>query len=172
MNGYGVNWVEGCQGGEDFAVVQTTAGRYAVYARGAVLLRTVWVAPDYPLTAPNSPFLSDLVRQIDQYWQNDRTRFEVNLLTQGTEFQRRVWRALLTIPFGETLTYADLAKKLATGARAVGSACRYNPFPVIIPCHRVVSVKGMGGYAGQLKGEMRNIKQKLLAHEWLSITSG
>lgn len=80
----------------------------------------------------------------------------------GTEFQRRVWQLLLTIPYGETRTYGDIARAIdpAMSAQAVGQAAAANPIPVIIPCHRVVASGTMGGYSGG-----RHIKQKLLEQE-------
>ena len=95
-------------------------------------------------------------------------------LSVGTEFQQKVWQALLEIPVGETQTYGFLANKLNTSARAVGNACRQNHFPVIVPCHRVVSASGIGGYAGDTllnqQGQIHymQIKQWLLSHEKLS----
>jgi len=92
-------------------------------------------------------------------------------ILQGTPFQQRVWQALKAIPSGHVKTYGELAKELNSSARAVGNACRHNPFPVIIPCHRIVSASGIGGYAGDTldlqKGQINylQIKQWLLAHE-------
>ncbi|WP_235602990.1 methylated-DNA--[protein]-cysteine S-methyltransferase [Piscirickettsia litoralis] len=69
------------------------------------------------------------------------------------------------IPRGQTLTYGELAKKLQTGPRAIGAACRTNPIPVIIPCHRIVSKQGMGGFHGKTSGKFLTIKEWLLQHE-------
>ncbi|MGR8941804.1 MAG: methylated-DNA--[protein]-cysteine S-methyltransferase [Gammaproteobacteria bacterium] len=92
-------------------------------------------------------------------------QFVVKLLMQGTPFRRRVWAELCRIPFGETRSYADLARTLGSSARAVGNACRDNPYAPIIPCHRVVSASGLGGYCGQTQGALVDIKIKLLAFE-------
>ncbi len=82
----------------------------------------------------------------------------------GTAFQQRVWGALQQIPYGETMTYAELARHVGSSARAVGGALRANPLPIFIPCHRVVSASGLGGYAGISElGQKR--KRCLLAHE-------
>ncbi len=89
----------------------------------------------------------------------------------GSIFQKKVWHALTQIPVGEVVTYGTLAKELQTSARAVGNACRQNFFPLLVPCHRVVSQTGIGGYAGDTletqKGQIPflKIKQWLLAHE-------
>ncbi|ALA25916.1 cysteine methyltransferase [Piscirickettsia salmonis] len=92
-------------------------------------------------------------------------RFSVPIKLEGTQFQQRVWQALQNIPAGETLTYGELAKKLNTGPRAIGAACRTNPIPVIIPCHRVISKQGIGGFYGKTSGTFLNIKAWLLQHE-------
>lgn len=84
---------------------------------------------------------------------------------RGTPFQRRVWRALQQIPAGETRRYAELAMQLNSSPRAVAQACRANPLPILIPCHRVVAASGIGGYMGQSAGPMLAIKHWLLQHE-------
>jgi methylated-DNA-[protein]-cysteine S-methyltransferase len=84
---------------------------------------------------------------------------------QGSVYRNRVWAALCQIPFGETMTYSALAKKIGSSARAVGNACRDNPYALFIPCHRVISVSGMGGYCGQTDGDFISVKYKLLEFE-------
>lgn len=105
--------------------------------------------------------------QIDRYCQEQipRLNFDIKLKTMGTVFQQKVWKALQQIPAGEVVTYGELAKQLKTSARAVGNACRRNPIPVVIPCHRVVSSSGIGGFAGSTKGRLLDIKKWLLNHE-------
>jgi len=87
---------------------------------------------------------------------------------QGTAFQRRVWEALTRIPAGQTLTYGELAARLDSGARAVGNACRHNPVSIIVPCHRVVSATGIGGYSGSTGGREIDRKQWLLGREGIA----
>ncbi len=91
----------------------------------------------------------------------------VPLLTpaDGTPFQQRVWQALQRIPVGEVRSYGELATELDSCARAVAQACRANPLPILIPCHRVVAANGPGGYMGKTAGEAMAIKQWLLRHE-------
>ena len=105
--------------------------------------------------------------QIRQYLDNPgaKYRFHISCLLQGTPFQQKVWRELENIPPGKVVSYGELAKKLGTSARAVGNACRNNPIPVVIPCHRVVSKTGIGGYAGDTGGELLRIKSWLLQYE-------
>jgi len=107
----------------------------------------------------------DIAQQISAYFSDKKFMFKIAFLLQGTAFQRKVWQALTEIPVGQTLTYGQLAHKLDSGPRAVANACRKNPTPIVVPCHRVVAATGIGGFAGQSKGEFVNIKQALLKHE-------
>lgn len=91
--------------------------------------------------------------------------FNLQMYATGTPFQIKVWKELQKIPVGKVMTYGDLAKRLKTSARAVGNACRRNPLPVVIPCHRVVSKNSLGGYSGSASGELLKIKEWLLKHE-------
>lgn len=81
---------------------------------------------------------------------------------KGTDFQKRVWAELLKIPPGKTLTYSDLAKKLSSHPRAIGQACKANPLPITIPCHRVIGKHDLGGYFGQTQGKLLDKKKRLL----------
>lgn len=103
------------------------------------------------------------IKQIEEYFQGKRTQFDFPLDLEGTPFQVAVWRELLSIPYGHTRTYGEIAKKLGKpgAARAVGMANHDNRIPIVVPCHRVVGHDGsLTGYAGGL-----HIKQQLLAIE-------
>ena len=113
--------------------------------------------------------LNEALRQIDEYLQDSSFQFDLPVAPQGTEFQRKVWAVLQGIPAGQVKTYGEIASELGSSLRAVGNACRKNPIPFIIPCHRVVSAQGIGGFAGQTQGEKISIKQQLLAHEGVEI---
>ncbi|MCU7799494.1 MAG: MGMT family protein, partial [gamma proteobacterium symbiont of Lucinoma myriamae] len=124
-----------------------------------------------PSTTADSVFAKQIKHELESYFKTD-SQFTLTCdLQSGTEFQRKVWQALLEIPSGEVKTYGALAKELNSSARAVGNACRQNLFPVIVPCHRVVSASGIGGYAGDTLDKQHGrinflqIKQWLLAHE-------
>lgn len=96
-----------------------------------------------------TPLLTEARDQLQDYFDGQRSRFALPLAPHGTEFQRRVWEALRAIPPGETRSYVDVARLLASGPRAVGQANGRNPIPIIIPCHRVVAADGtIGGYSG------------------------
>ena len=94
---------------------------------------------------------------------------KVDVLLNVTSFQGKVLKQLQKIPYGETRTYGEIAKILKTSARAVGNACRNNPLPIIIPCHRVVAASGIGGYDGAKSGDLLTIKRKLLMREGVSL---
>jgi methylated-DNA-[protein]-cysteine S-methyltransferase len=94
------------------------------------------------------------------------TGFSVPIVLRGTDFQRRVWSAMQDVPSGTTLTYGALATRLQSGPRAVAGACRENPLPILIPCHRIVAADGIGGYCGASdKGPWIEIKRWLLRRE-------
>jgi methylated-DNA-[protein]-cysteine S-methyltransferase len=114
---------------------------------------------------PLPPGLKSIIKKIENFFFFPDPLDDLPLQLQGTPFQRKVWQALRKIPLGQTRTYGELADKLNTSARAIGMACRTNPLPVVIPCHRVVSATGLGGYCGQIEGKNITIKQWLLAHE-------
>ncbi|MEZ5523589.1 MAG: methylated-DNA--[protein]-cysteine S-methyltransferase [Pseudomonadales bacterium] len=108
------------------------------------------------------------IGQLDAYFAGKLTEFDLPLVYSGTEFQQQVMHALETIPYGQTCSYAELAKKLGRegAARAVGSANRRNPLPIVVPCHRVIGANGdLTGFAGGL-----DIKRKLLALEGVSVS--
>ncbi|MGR8930410.1 MAG: methylated-DNA--[protein]-cysteine S-methyltransferase [Gammaproteobacteria bacterium] len=95
----------------------------------------------------------------------DEKSFQIKLLAQGTPYNRMVWQALADIPYGGVKTYSELAYVLNSGPRAVAQACRKNPYPGIIPCHRAVSKAGLGGFMGQRSGEWVELKRRLLKYE-------
>lgn len=97
-----------------------------------------------------TPLLVRARDQLDAYFDGRRTAFDLPLGPAGTLFQRRVWDALMEIPYGETRRYGDVARSLGSAPRAVGTACGRNPIPIVIPCHRVVAGNGgLGGYSGE-----------------------
>ncbi|WP_104735028.1 methylated-DNA--[protein]-cysteine S-methyltransferase [Hanstruepera ponticola] len=107
--------------------------------------------------------LEDCVYQLNEYFDGERKKFDLNLNPQGTDFQKRVWDELLHIPYGKTLSYLNLSKKLGDvkAIRAVANANGKNPLWIIVPCHRVIGSDGsLTGYAGGL-----HRKQWLLEHE-------
>ena len=112
---------------------------------------------------PNPEIFTAAKQQLAEYFRGERTEFDIELAPRGTEFQQRVWAALRTVPFGETVTYAELAQMAGVpgSARAAGGANARNPVSIVVPCHRVVGSNGtLTGYAGGIER-----KRDLLAHE-------
>lgn len=144
-------------------------GRYALEENEGQLTR-VWLGDRITLAPADvdireTPLLKEAKAQLDAYFAGRLKVFELPLAPAGTEFQMKVWNALCDIPYGETITYGQLAGRLGNvnASRAVGMANSRNPLPVFIPCHRVVGTGGkLTGYTGGL-----DIKVKLLQLEQL-----
>ncbi len=116
-----------------------------------------------PPSPPRDDVFPDAVTQLTEYFDGRRRTFDLPLAPQGTPFQQRVWTALLDIPYGQTISYGELASRIGqpNASRAVGLANGSNPIPIVIPCHRVIGANGkLTGYGGGLP-----IKQRLLALE-------
>lgn len=125
------------------------------------LERDDWVEDDG--RGPGSAVLARTRRQLEEYFAGKRTTFDVALAAEGTDFERRVWNALQAIPYGTTLSYGELARRVgdARATRAVGAANGKNPIPIIVPCHRVVGSRGeLTGFGGGI-----DRKRWLLEHE-------
>ena len=115
---------------------------------------------------PSSCFGRAIARWLRAYLEDPSSVSCVhNPIRAGSDFQQRVWCALCAIPAGQTRTYGELAKELDSAPRAVGQACRRNPIPILVPCHRVVSAQGIGGYDGAEDGVELQRKRWLLRHE-------
>jgi methylated-DNA-[protein]-cysteine S-methyltransferase len=120
------------------------------------------VTADWMRDDEAAPF-AEAKRQLSEYLDGVRAEFDLPLAPQGTEFQRRVWEELRRIPYGETISYGELARRIGQpgSARAVGLANGRNPISIVVPCHRVIGASGkLVGYGGGLPR-----KQALLAHE-------
>jgi methylated-DNA-[protein]-cysteine S-methyltransferase len=109
--------------------------------------------------------LPEVVRQLEEYFAGRRRVFDLPIRMQGTEFQRRAWRSLMEIPYGETRSYGEQARRIGNpnASRAVGLANGRNPIPIVVPCHRVIGADGsLTGFGGGIER-----KRWLLAHEGL-----
>lgn len=115
------------------------------------------------LIKTSNKFLNDCVAQLDEYFQGKRKYFDLKLNPRGTDFQKKIWRELLKIPFGKTLSYGEIARRIknSNAVRAAGQAIGKNPIAIVIPCHRVIGSDGsLTGYASGL-----HRKEWLLKHE-------
>lgn len=117
-------------------------------------------------TDPMNDLASRAARQLRTFLSDADYRFDLPLRRSGTQFQRRVWAQIEAIPNRQTRSYGQLAAVLHSAPRAVGQACGANPFPLVVPCHRVVAADGgLGGFARQRGGFLLDVKAWLLAHE-------
>lgn len=140
-------------------------GRLVVYVADDYVTALDWLAPGAD-RAPEHPLAAEAVRQLAAWFEDPGGRFDLPLAPPATAFQCRVRAALQAIPPGQTRSYGELAAALNTAPRAIGGACRANPLPIIVPCHRVVARAGVGGFCGQWgAGESIERKQRLLAFE-------
>ena len=115
---------------------------------------------------PESALAAEAARQLHAYFDDADFVFDLPLRASGTTFQRRVWAQIAAIPNHETRSYGELANALHNAPRAVGQACGANPFPLVVPCHRVIATGGgLGGFSRHAGGFLLDVKRWLLAHE-------
>jgi methylated-DNA-[protein]-cysteine S-methyltransferase len=115
--------------------------------------------------APGDALTAEVCRQVECYLDDPDYHFDLPLAIEGTPFQRCVWEAIAAIPSGSTLTYREVAQRIGNAPRAVGGACGANRLPLVIPCHRVIAVGGIGGFMHARDGAPLEIKRWLLRHE-------
>jgi len=147
---------------------QSPVGPLLLVSRSAALTQICFAAtgqpdPPHPEWQRSEQPLREVIRQLHAYFLGKLESFDVELAPEGTPFQQRVWKELLKIPYGETISYGELSRRIGNpnASRAVGLANGSNPIPIIIPCHRVIGSNGkLTGYGGGLP-----LKEKLLALE-------
>ena len=145
--------------------MDTPVGQLVLESDGDVLIG-IWLPSQATTTRGDGhdapPVLKDTVTQLEEYFAGERTEFTVPMELDGTPFQKDVWTELTRIPYGKTISYGELARRVGRpkGPRAVGQANGKNPIPIIVPCHRVLASTGIGGYGGGLP-----MKRTLLAVE-------
>lgn len=147
------------------AVLDAPGFRLGLRCDDAGISAIDFLADDVPLKRPESALARAAAQQIAAYLADPGSRFALPLKPAGTSFQRRVWQAIAAIPSGETRSYGEIARALGSAPRAVGQACGANPYPLVIPCHRVVGAAGIGGFAHARDGLLLAVKRWLLAHE-------
>ena len=130
-------------------------GPITIFEEGGKIISLLF---SYSEHSDSSPLLEKAKEEIEEYFQRKRKTFDLPLDAKGTEFQKRVWKELLDIRYGETLSYGEIGDRIGTKAyRAIGNACGKNPIPILIPCHRVVGKDNIGGFSLGL-----DLKRKLL----------
>lgn len=141
--------------------INSPVGKLKLIANDRALIAVLWESDNIAklvtgeiIRGPSHPILVQTEQELKEYFAEKRTKFTVPLEPVGTPFQRKVWQALTTIPFGETRSYGELARQIGKPAasRAVGAANGKNPISIIIPCHRVIGSTGtLTGFGGGLK---------------------
>ncbi len=162
-----------------FTTMPSPVGKLTLVASDKGLTAILWEndkANRVPLgdmrEGPNHPVLQDATKQLEEYFSGKRKSFLLPLDFQGTEFQKKVWEALLTIPFGETRSYAQIAEQVNSpkAVRAVGAANGKNPISIIAPCHRVIGSNGdLTGFAGGLAAKTLLLSLEGHAEKQLSL---
>lgn len=143
-------------------VVESPVGRLLLEAVDGAVTTVAFDGPE-AVSGPAGPTVERAARELAEYFRGERTAFELPLAAKGTAWEARVWGALVEIPYGETASYADVARRTGNpkGTRAVGRANGRNPIAIVVPCHRVVGADGtLVGYGGGLPR-----KTWLLEHE-------
>ncbi|MDH5897668.1 methylated-DNA--[protein]-cysteine S-methyltransferase [Vibrio splendidus] len=144
-------------------------GKMIIVSNGVSLIEIDHVNHEELMTSNPDDFCQLAAKQLDEYFAGKRTSFDLPLKPQGTDFQLKAWVALTTIPYGETISYGEQAKRMDNpkAVRAVGGANGKNPFSIVVPCHRVIGANGtLTGYTGGM-----NRKEWLLSFELKMVNS-
>jgi methylated-DNA-[protein]-cysteine S-methyltransferase len=148
------------------AILAAPFGQLGLSTDADALLAVHFLTEPQPLLEPPAGSLAaEAVRQLNAYFADPTFRFDLPLRPIGTSFQLQVWREIAAIPCGETRSYGELAERTGSVARAVGGACGRNPLPIVIPCHRVLAQRGLGGFNRSVESPTVSIKHWLLVHE-------
>jgi methylated-DNA-[protein]-cysteine S-methyltransferase len=147
------------------AVVDAPFGRLGIRTDAHAVLAIDLVPDTMESRKPGNALAREVQRQLRAYFRDSSFRFRLPLQAAATPFQGRVRSALRRLRPGHEVSYGQLARKLATSPRSIGAACRANPVPIVIPCHRVVGQNGDGGYMGSTGGRALRMKRWLLLHE-------
>lgn len=154
----------------NYCVIEAPFGRLGIQTEmvdGSLILSKIDYLPrTVALSVPKNHLAKEVARQCKTYFKNLDFQFELPMKLLGTAHQQRVWKRVREIPVGKAITYGEIAGAIKSGARAVGTACGANPYPLITPCHRVISAQGIGGFMKEdSPGFYRQIKIWLLKHE-------
>ncbi|SOY56055.1 putative METHYLATED-DNA--PROTEIN-CYSTEINE METHYLTRANSFERASE [Cupriavidus taiwanensis] len=152
------------------AILTAPFGKIGVRTDGARIRAIVYlpahVEAHMPADTPADALTQRLAAQLAAYYDDPDTAFDLPLAPAGSDFQQRVWQAIRAVPRGATTTYGTIAEAIGAMPRAVGQACGQNPFPILVPCHRVVSARGIGGFSHHAEdGFYLDVKRWLLRHE-------
>ena len=149
------------------AIVPAAFGALGIRTLEGRVRELVYLPPSFEEKAADNEVAAQAAEQVASYLADPDFHFDLPLFEAGTDFQRRVWSEISSIPRGSVKTYGQLAKTIGSAPRAVGQACGANWFPLIIPCHRVTASSGLGGFSNQddENGFHLSVKRWLLRHE-------
>jgi methylated-DNA-[protein]-cysteine S-methyltransferase len=140
-------------------------GVLGIHCAEEALTGIVFLEPKAEVFTSQDIFVRKVCVQLEAYFADARFQFDLPVQSVGTAHQLKVWQAMRDIPLGEVQTYGALATRINSSPRAVGQACGSNPVPIVVPCHRVVSKAGLGGFMHRADDGALDIKRWLLAHE-------
>ncbi|WP_373999933.1 methylated-DNA--[protein]-cysteine S-methyltransferase [Duganella sp. 1411] len=149
------------------AIADLPFGKIGVRTASGLITELCYLPPHFDAKDAEDAAAELALSQLQAYCEDADYRFDLPLKQAGTEFQKTVWGAISSIPRGSVRTYGELARHIGSAPRAVGQACGANWFPIVVPCHRVTSAAGLGGFANSddPNGYLLGIKRWLLAHE-------
>lgn len=156
--------------GEWDAVINAPFGRLGIQTelvdQSLMVSQICYLPAEVELKSAKTELAKEVARQCKQYFKDPDFLFDLPLKPGGTQFQQKVWTEISKIARGQTQTYGWIARKIKSAPRAVGQACGSNRYPLVVPCHRIISATGIGGFAHQDgDGFHRNVKKWLLDHE-------
>jgi methylated-DNA-[protein]-cysteine S-methyltransferase len=147
------------------AKLRVQFGVLGIHCENEMLTGITFLASQNTMKQPRDAFEREVCAQLQAYFASADFQFDLPLKLSGTRHQLEVWQAMRDIPLGSVRTYGYLAELIHSSPRAIGQACGHNPIPIVIPCHRVVSKAGLGGFMHSSESSILDIKRWLLAHE-------
>ena len=145
--------------------MKTPFGVFALFCDDFSVIQTAYLPRRQGERAPQNPLASEAARQVRAYLRRARGFvFDLPLVAAPSTHQRKTRAAMLEVAAGDTRTYGDIARRIQSSPRAVGGACRANPLPLLVPCHRIVAADGLGGFGGDSEKQSA-LKTALLRHE-------
>ena len=154
------------------AIVPAPFGAVGIRTDGSAIVGLDFLPPGTAAKLPTNALASEAARQVAQYLAQPDFRFDLPLAEAGTAFQRTVWKQISAVASGRPTSYGQIAARIRSAPRAVGQACGANPYPLITPCHRVLSASGgLGGFSGRADDAafLLGVKRWLLAHEGVKL---
>ena len=154
------------------AIVTAPFGAVGIRTANDTIVGLDFLPSQFSAKPAASALAARAAEQVSQYLTQPEFQFDLPLAQSGTPFQRKVWRQISAVPRGKATTYGQIARHIRSAARAVGGACGANPFPLITPCHRVLTASGgLGGFSGRADDAefLLRVKSWLLAHEGVEV---